>query len=57
MKKNKLIAYALILFALLVPLNFGFLSIEQHEGVVSLIMMVLIEFLIIGALVIGVDQK
>ena len=57
MKKNKLIAYALILFVLLVPVNLGLLSIEEYHGPVSLIMMVLIEFLVLGALIIGVDKK
>lgn len=57
MKKNKLIAYALILFTLLIPLNFGFLSIEDTHGAVSLIMMVIIQFAVLGALIIGVDKK
>jgi len=57
MKKNKLIAYVLILLALLIPLNFGFLSIGDTHGSVSLIMMILMEFLVLGALIIGVDNK
>ena len=57
MKKNKLIAYALILFVLLIPVNFGLLSIDEHQGVVSLIMMILIEFLVLAALIVGVDKK
>ena len=57
MKKNKLIAYALILLALLIPVNFGFLSIDETHGSVSLIMMILMEFLVLAALIIGVDRK
>jgi len=57
MKKNKLIAYLLILFALLIPVNFGLLSIDYTQGAVSLIMMILIEFLVLGALIIGIDKK
>ena len=57
MKKNKLIALALVAFSLLIPLNFGFLEIEEHEGAVSLIMMILIEFGILGAFIIGVNKE
>jgi hypothetical protein len=57
MKKNKLIAYALILFVLLIPVNIGLLSIDEYQGPVSLIMMILIEFLVLAAFVIGVDKK
>ncbi len=57
MKKNKVIAYLLILLALLIPLNFGILSIDSTQGVVSLVMMILIEFLVLAALIIGVDKK
>ena len=57
MKKNKLIAYGLILFVLLIPVNIGLLSMENNQGAVSLIMMILIEFLVLGALIIGVDKK
>lgn len=56
MKKNKLIAIILIALALLIPLNFGFLSIEANEGVVSLIMMILAEFLVLGAFIVGVNK-
>ncbi len=56
MKENKLIAFALIALALLIPLNFGFLDIEANEGVISLIMMVLAEFLVFGAFIFGVNK-
>ena len=56
MKKNKLSAIVMILVVLVVPLNFGFLSITEHVGAVSLIMMVLAEFLTIGALVVGINK-
>ena len=57
MKKNKLISYLIILFVLLVPVNIGLLSIQNTHGVVSLIMMILIEFLVVAALIVGVDKK
>lgn len=57
MKKNKLISYLLILFALILPMNIGLLSIEDTHGMLSLLMMVLIEFAVIAALIIGVDKK
>ena len=57
MKKNKVIAYLLILLALLIPVNFGILSIDSTQEVVSLVMMILIEFLVLAALIIGVDKK
>lgn len=57
MKKNKLTAYLLILFALVVPLNFGFLSIDHYNGLISLIMMIMIIFAVVAALIIGVDNK
>jgi len=57
MKKNKLIAYILIGLAIMIPLNFGFLSMDETQGVVSLTMMVLFEFLVLGALILGVDKK
>ena len=56
MKKNKLIAYILIALALIIPLNFGFLSIEANEGVFSLIMMILAEFLVLGAFIVGINK-
>jgi len=56
MKKNKLIAIVLIALALLIPLNFGFLSIGANEGVISLIMMILAEFLVLSAFIIGVNK-
>ncbi|MEQ8323270.1 MAG: hypothetical protein RIC15_10305 [Vicingaceae bacterium] len=56
MKKNKLVAILLIAFSLLIPLNFGFLSIEANEGVVSLIMMILIQFAVLGAFLIGINK-
>lgn len=56
MKKNKLVAAVLIALALIIPLNFGFLSIEANEGVFSLIMMILAEFLVLGALIIGINK-
>lgn len=57
MKKNKLTAYLLILFTLIVPLNFGLLEIEENQGALSLVMMIIIEFAVLGALIIGVDKK
>lgn len=56
MKKNKLIASVLIALALLIPLNFGFLEIEANEGVVALVMMILAEFLVLGAFIIGINK-
>lgn len=57
MKKNKLVAYLLIFFVLLIPVNIGFLSIDDSHGLVSLIMMILVEFVVVGALILGVDNK
>ena len=57
MKKNKLIALVLIAFTVLIPLNFGFLAIEEHAGTVSLIMMILIEFGVLGAFIIGINKE
>ncbi len=56
MKKNKLIAIVLIALALLIPLNFGFLAIEANQGMVSLLMMVLAEFLVLTAFIIGINK-
>ena len=56
MKKNKMIALALIALALIIPLNFGFLSIEEHAGVFSLIMMIIAQFLVLGAFLIGINK-
>ena len=56
MKKNKLIAAILIALALIIPLNYGFLSIEANEGMVSLIMMILAEFLVLTAFIVGVNK-
>ena len=57
MKKNKLIAYLLVLFVLIVPLNIGLLSIDETPGWVSLVMMVIIQFAVLFALLLGVDKK
>lgn len=57
MKKNKLIALAIILFALLVPLNFGFLHIEEYHGAISLISMIVVELGVLVALILGVSNK
>jgi len=56
MKKNKLSAILMIIFVLIIPMNFGFLNISDHVGPVSLIMMVLAEFLILGALLVGINK-
>ena len=56
MKKNKLYALVMIIFVLVIPLNFGFLGITENVGVVSLIMMVLAEFLVLGALLVGINR-
>ena len=56
MKKNKLTAIVMIIFVLVIPLNFGFLEISEHVGAVSLIMMVLAEFLVLGALIVGINK-
>lgn len=56
MKKNKLSAIAMIIFVLVIPLNFGFLGITEHVGAVSLIMMILAEFLVLGALLVGINR-
>jgi hypothetical protein len=57
MKKNKLYALAMIAFVLLVPLNFAFLSIEQYEGGISLVMMIMIEVLVVAALILGAGKS
>ncbi len=57
MKKNKLIAYLIILITLLIPVNFGLLQIDETQGVLSLIMMILIQFAMLAALLIGIDKK
>lgn len=57
MKKNKLIALVILLFALVIPLNFGFLHIEEYDGAISLISMILVELGVMGALIIGVSNK
>ena len=56
MKKNKLSAIVMIIVVLVIPLNFGFLSIAEHIGAVSLIMMILAEFLVLGALIVGINK-
>lgn len=56
MKKNRLIGIGLILFVLIVPLNIGFLEIDMSHGTLSLIMMILVEVLVLGALIIGVNK-
>ncbi len=57
MKKNKVTAYLIILFVLVVTLPIGFLSINSNSGVISLIMMILMEFGVLAALIIGVNKK
>ena len=57
MKKNKVTAYIIILFVLVVTLPIGFLSINANSGVISLIMMILMEIGVLAALIIGINNK
>lgn len=56
MKKNKLYALLMIAFVMIVPMNYAFLSLEDHTGAMSLFMMAIFEILVLVALIIGIND-